>query len=301
MLLDGLIDEKKQGITIDIAYKFFSLENKQFVLIDSPGHIEYTKNMAHAASHANVAIVLVDVINGLTLQTKNHLKIVSMFPNIKYLIVCINKMDLINFKEDHFNVCKQSIIEFCEENNVKVDNFIPISALEGVNITTTSNLTPFYNGPNLIDSLKNIELKSSKNDKGGYLLVQNISFDKNRRVYLTRHIGRKISSDDSVINLSTGEASGIKNIYTNFKKTQFIKDRNCSVELNKEISVAEGDILAKESNLINTQAFKIMLIKSSNEELNLNKRYLFKFKTVSVKVLFLKSLKLLMNIFLNAL
>ena len=91
-----------------------------------------------------------------------------------------------------------------------------------------------------------------------------------------------------MINLSTGEASGRKNIYTNFKKTQFIKDRNCSVELNKEISVAEGDILAKESNLINTQAFKIMLIKSSNEELNLNKRYLFKFKTVSVKGLISK-------------
>ena len=143
LLLDGLIDEKEQGITIDIAFKYFTLGNTQFTLIDSPGHKEYTKNMANAATFADAALLLVDASKGITSQTKKHLEIINLFPNIKYKIICINKMDKVNFSEEVYEDVKESLELYLNKNDFQVDEIIPISAVKGDNILNKSRNMKF--------------------------------------------------------------------------------------------------------------------------------------------------------------
>ena len=137
LLLDGLIDEKEQGITIDIAFKFFTLNDVQFTLIDSPGHIEFTKNMANAATFADLALILVDASKGLTEQTKKHLEIVGMFPNITKKIICLNKIDKINYSENKYEEIKKEINNHLKQINFATNFIIPISALNGDNLIKT--------------------------------------------------------------------------------------------------------------------------------------------------------------------
>ena len=146
LLLDGLIDEKEQGITIDIAFKYFVLGNTQFTLIDSPGHKEYTKNMANAATFADVALILIDASKKISQQTKKHIEIVNMFPNIKHKIVCVNKMDKIDYSKKRYLDIKNEIISYSNSKNYDIDEFLPISAVKGDNVFKKSSRMNYYNG-----------------------------------------------------------------------------------------------------------------------------------------------------------
>ena len=158
LLLDGLIDEKNQGITIVIAFKYFTLGNNQCTLIYSPGHKEFTKNMANAATFADAALILIDVTKGVTDQTKKHLEIISMFPNIKQKIICLNKIDKLNYlKEDIANATKD-INQYLNEVDIKIDEIIPVSALNGDNLTTYSKKTRYYKGLTLLETLENLKI-----------------------------------------------------------------------------------------------------------------------------------------------
>ena len=161
LLLDGLIDEKEQGITIDIAFKYFTLGNTQFTLIDSPGHKEYTKNMANAATFADAAMILIDASKGISQQTKKHIEIVNMFPNIQNKIVCINKMDKILYSKEKYLDLKKEIESFVKENNYVIDEILPISAVEGDNVLKKSNTMKFYRGKTLYQLLIDLNVKSS--------------------------------------------------------------------------------------------------------------------------------------------
>ena len=134
LFLDGLLEEKTQGITIDLAFKYFKFQNKDFIIIDSPGHKEFTKNTANACTLANVALVLVDVSKPLSNQTKKHLDLISHFPNIKYVIVCYNKMDKVLYNDKTFDTQKAKVEKYSKSINLKIDKNIPISALDGDNI-----------------------------------------------------------------------------------------------------------------------------------------------------------------------
>jgi bifunctional enzyme CysN/CysC len=283
MLLDGLIDEKKQGITIDIAYKFFSIDKKSYVFIDSPGHEEYTKNMSHAASHANVAILIVDVTKPLTNQTKNHLTIVSNFPNINEIIVCVNKMDKVNYRKKEFSRISKELIKFSNSIGVSINHFVPISALEGDNITSKSKKTKFYRGEYLLEIIKNLNIKTQLKHEGSYLRIQNIFKENDKRIYLVEHSGKRIKKNDTLINSSSGESTKIKIIYNNFSRVDSLSNSNASLEFESEISVSVGDIFIKDRDFKLSNSIKCRLIVSKKDDLVKNGRYLFQFRHFSSK------------------
>ena len=155
LFTDGLKDEINQGITIDVAYRYFSTEKRKFIISDTPGHIQYTRNMITGSSLVNLMILLVDIKNGISQQTKRHLFISSLL-HIDHIIICVNKMDLMGYREKKFNVIKQELENFTSKLNLKDINFIPISALNGENIIGSSNKMSWYNGPTLMYLLENI-------------------------------------------------------------------------------------------------------------------------------------------------
>ena len=181
LLLDGLIDEKNQGITIDIAFKYFRLGSRPCIFIDSPGHAEYTRNMANAATFSNVALVIFDITKPLSDQTKNHLEIVKTFPNIKKLILIYNKLDKLGFNEKKYKNNKKAIDKYIEENDINVDFTIPVSALKGENITSKSKKMEFYEGPSLLEAINSIKFQGRKKSNYNVLPIQYVSKFKDKR------------------------------------------------------------------------------------------------------------------------
>jgi len=277
LLLDGLIDEKAQGITIDIAFKYFKIGKKNAVLIDSPGHVEYTKNMANAATFANVALVIFDVSKKLNEQTKNHLRIVGMFPNIRKIIVCYNKIDKVNFSKSIFEESKKSIENFTKSEKINIDFHIPVSALLGDNVTTRSSKLKFYKGPNLLELLENITFNVANKKVPPTLPIQFLEVYDGKRFYYSKNIGSILNLGDELINLKTNEKSKIKKIYNSFESVDQIKKSNLVFELDDEISVVGGDVLSKSEHLPHTDSLKARIFCTSKNGIIPKKRYLFKF------------------------
>ena len=284
LLLDGLIDEKEQGITIDIAFKYFKLKNKQVMLIDSPGHKEYTKNMANAATFADVALILVDISKGVRNQTKKHLEIVNLFPNIQYKIICINKMDKVNFSKQEFHDTKKTITDYCKRKDIRVDKIIPISAINGDNITKTSKSMKFYKEGTVFESLMNIKLKSQKRNKGSSI-VRHVEFDGKSRRYFLENNDISFNRGDYLTNVYSEETAKVKKIYHNFQQIENSNfSKNTVVEFSNDISLNKGDSLVHtNSKVIVSNAFKAKIIWCSKNSLVKNKRYEFKFHSRSIK------------------
>ena len=282
LLLDGLIDEKEQGITIDIAFKYFILGSTQFTLIDSPGHKEYTKNMANAATFADAALLLIDASKGLTPQTKKHLKIINLFPNIKNKIVCINKMDKVNFSKEVFIEVKKSLDLYMNKNNFEVDEILPISAAKGDNILNKSSNMNFYKGKPLYDILTNFELKKN-NKKNGSSIVKFITNDSgNRNIFVENNdINYKVG--DILKNVYTNETTKIESIFDKDKKIKSQKNiKNTTLQFKNQISISKGDSLVLESQQVQlADAYKAKIIWTGDEELIKRKRYIFKFQSKS--------------------
>ena len=280
LLLDGLIDEKEQGITIDIAFKYFILGSTQFTLIDSPGHKEYTKNMANAATFADAALLLIDASKGLTPQTKKHLKIINLFPNIKNKIVCINKMDKVNFSKEVYIEVKKSLDLYMNKNNFEVDEILPISAAKGDNILNKSSNMNFYKGKPLYDILTNFELKKN-NKKNGSSIVKFITNDSgNRNIFVENNdINYKVG--DILKNVYTNETTKIESIFDKDKKIKSQKNiKNTTLQFKNQISISKGDSLVLESQQVQlTDAYKAKIIWTGDEELIKRKRYIFKFQS----------------------
>ncbi len=162
LLTDGLKSEREQGITIDVAYRYFSTPKRKFIIADTPGHIQYTRNMVTGASTANVALVLIDARNGVVEQTRRHAIIASLL-QIPHLVVCINKMDLVDYSEERYNEIQDEFEAFAAKLNVKDVHFVPISALVGDNVVNRSEKTPWYEGPTLMYYLENVHISSDHN------------------------------------------------------------------------------------------------------------------------------------------
>jgi len=283
LLLDGLIDEKEQGITIDIAFKYFVLGNTQFTLIDSPGHKEYTKNMANAATFADAALILVDASKGITSQTKKHLEIVNMFPNIKYKIICINKMDKVKFSKKVFEEHKKLIIDYSEKKDIKLDEIIPLSAVEGDNVISKSPKMSFYEGRSLYDVLTKLNVKLDSK-KQGSSIVKFISNNSGNRTYFVENNKVNYSVGDYLRNVYTNEIAKIKKIYHNNKEVEVQKNlKNTAIELSDQISISKGDSLVlKNDNFTLSDAYKVQIIWTASNEMLKNKRYIFKFHSKEV-------------------
>ena len=173
LLLDGLMAEREQGITIDVAYRYFTTDKRSFIVADTPGHEEYTRNMAVGASFADLAIILIDAKQGVLVQTKRHARICALM-GIKYFVFAVNKMDLVGYSEERFNEITKQIDELSKELGLASVKIIPVSATEGDNITVKSDNTPWYPGEALLTYLENVDVSEKKKEEGFYMPVQRV-------------------------------------------------------------------------------------------------------------------------------
>lgn len=271
MFTDGLRDEREQGITIDVAYRYFTTPKRKFIIADTPGHIEYTRNMVTGASTANVAIILVDARNGVIEQTKRHSFIASLL-QIPHLIVCINKMDLVDYSEDVFN----DIVEQYEMVSSKLDisdiTFIPISALEGDNVVIRSKKMNWYDGATLLHTLETVHIGNDNNKIDARFPVQTVIRPQREGFIDYRGYAGRIASGifrkgDEVTVLPSGFTSRIKAIDTyDGELEEAFAPMSVNICLEDDIDISRGNMIVRSGNQpIPSQEFDVMLCWLGNE------------------------------------
>ena len=207
LLLDGLMAEREQGITIDVAYRYFTTDKRSFIVADTPGHEEYTRNMAVGASFADLAIILIDAKQGVLVQTKRHARICALM-GIKYFVFAVNKMDLVGYSEERFNEITKQIDELSKELGLASVKIIPVSATEGDNITVKSDNTPWYSGEALLTYLENVDVSEKKKEEGFYMPVQRVCRpDHTFRGFQGQIESGVVSVGDDIITLPSGGVS----------------------------------------------------------------------------------------------
>ncbi|MYM65145.1 sulfate adenylyltransferase subunit CysN [Pseudomaricurvus sp. HS19] len=281
LLVDGLQSEREQGITIDVAYRYFSTDKRKFIIADTPGHEQYTRNMATGASNCDLAIVMVDARHGVMTQTRRHSFIASLL-GIKHVVVAINKMDLVDFSEDRFNEIVADYKEFAKALNIPDIQFAPISALRGDNVVNRSEQTGWYTGKTLMETLETIEIASDRNLENFRLPVQyvirpNLDF----RGFAGTIASGTIRPGDEVVSLPSGKRSKVKTISTfDGDIEEAIADQAITLTLQDEIDVSRGDMLVKADDLPTvSRGVKAHVIWMAEDALKLHKQYAVKFAT----------------------
>ena len=277
LFLDGLLEEKTQGITIDLAFKYFKFQNKDYVIIDSPGHIEFTKNTANACTLANVALVIIDVSKPFSNQTKKHLSLVAQFPNIQHVIVCYNKIDKISYNSKIYKTLREKVEKYSKSKDLQINQHIPVSALRGDNVLFNSKKIK-YDGDNLLTSLSKIKLDKEKIVNDSILAIQDLDVGDKNRLYFVKHYGKPATTKQKYINLRTKEEVSLKRIYKDRKNHQKLNNENGTVIFNSEISISKNDILTTNETIGLSSSFKGKIIWCSKKDLLLSKRYLIKFR-----------------------
>ena len=250
LLVDGLQAEREQGITIDVAYRYFSTAKRKFIIADTPGHEQYTRNMATGASTCDLAIILIDARDGVQVQTRRHSFIASLL-GIKHIIVAVNKMDLVDFSESVFNEIKADYLKFSEKLDPASFHFIPLSALTGDNVVNPSEHTPWYDGGALMPLLESIEIAGDKNYSDFRFPVQYVNRPNlNFRGYCGTVASGVIRKGDEVTVLPSNKTSRIKSIVTYDEELELAHVAMAvTLTLEDEIDVSRGDILAHPENV----------------------------------------------------
>lgn len=278
LLLDGLKAEREQNITIDVAYRYFSTKKRKFVVIDCPGHEQYTHNMVTGASNAQFAVLLIDASKGLTEQTLRHIAIVHMM-GIQDVMIAINKMDLVNYAQSTFNHIKSDFLSKLRNHTFHTIEFIPLSALKGENIIELSKKMKWYHGDSFLSYIEKIEPSSNDEtrDQSLFMPVQLIMKSSNTRYYCGKIAKGTLSCGDSVYVMPSRNLTKIAHIYSPNKEITTAKaGNNVCVCFEKEIDASRGDFLCKsieEPPISNS--FNSDVIWMSNEPLHLDKGYLF--------------------------
>ena len=253
LLTDGLRSEREQGITIDVAYRYFATPKRKFIIADTPGHIQYTRNMVTGASTANLAILLIDVRHGVIEQTKRHAFIASLL-QIPHVAVCVNKMDLVDYNEDNFNSIKKEFENFSSKLEIKDVHFIPISALKGDNVVDRSKNMQWYEGSTLMHLLENVHIGSDENHIDCRFPVQYVIRPQSKeypdyRGYAGRIAGGVFKAGDKIKILPSGIDSTIKSIDTyNGKIEEAFAPMSVCITLEDDIDISRGDMLVREHN-----------------------------------------------------
>lgn len=265
LLTDGLKDEREQGITIDVAYRYFATPKRKFIIADTPGHIQYTRNMVTGASTANLALILIDARKGLVEQTYRHSFIASLL-QIPHIIVCINKMDLVDYREEAFEKIKSDYEDFAAKLDVKDIRFIPISALKGDNVVNKSKEMPWYEGSTLLYTLETIHIGSDYNHIDCRFPVQTVIRPKSDqfhdyRGYAGRVAGGVFKKGDEVAVLPSGFTSKIKSIDTmDGEIDEAFAPMSVSINLEDDIDISRGDMIVRQNNQTAvTQDLEVML------------------------------------------
>ena len=279
LLTDGLKDEREQGITIDVAYRYFNTPNRKFIIADTPGHIQYTRNMVTGASTANAALILVDVRNGVIEQTKRHSFIASLL-QIPHVLVCVNKMDLVNYDQEHFEKIKEEYKDFAAKLDIQDINFIPISALKGDNVVNRSEQMNWYNGPTLLHSLENIPVANDINHIDFRFSVQTVIRPHSDEFHDFRGYAGRISSGiirvgDEITVLPSQLQSKVNRIhFGNTSLKQAYAPQSISIELDDDIDISRGDMIVKANNQPHqSQEIDAMLCWMGEKPLRINDKF----------------------------
>ncbi|BBO28460.1 hypothetical protein AltI4_28480 [Alteromonas sp. I4] len=281
LLVDGLQSEREQGITIDVAYRYFSTDKRKFIIADTPGHEQYTRNMVTGASTCDLAILMVDARAGVKTQTRRHSFLVSLL-GIKHVIVAVNKMDLMKYSEEVYKEIQADYKEFAKQLDIPDIHFVPISALEGDNVVNLSEHTPWYDGKTLMEMLESIEINKDANTDDFRFPVQyvnrpNLDF----RGFAGTVVSGQIKPGDDVTALPSGKTSKVKQIVTfDGDLDEAYAPLAVTLTLEDEIDISRGDMIVKSDNkpLLSTQ-FKTHLVWMAEEPMMPNKQYMFKFAT----------------------
>jgi bifunctional enzyme CysN/CysC len=278
LLTDGLEDERQQGITIDVAYRYFSTDKRKFIIADTPGHEQYTRNMATGASTADLAIILIDARHGVLVQTKRHSFIVSLL-GIKHIVVAINKMDLVDFRQDVYEKIRDDYQAFAARLDLPDVHFIPMSALKGDNVVQQSANTPWYVGPTLMSLLENVYIASDRNLEDFRFPVQlvnrpNLDF----RGFCGTIASGIVRKGDEIMALPSRKTSRIKSIVTfDGEQDEAFSPQAVTLTLADEIDVSRGDMIVRPGNTPRVeQKFEAMVVWMAEEPMVPGKSYWIK-------------------------
>jgi sulfate adenylyltransferase subunit 1 len=282
LLTDGLRSEREQGITIDVAYRYFSTPKRKFIIADAPGHIQYTRNMVTGASTANLAIILVDARKGIVEQTRRHSFIATLL-QIPHIVYCINKMDLVNYDQKTFENIKDELSSFSAKLNIKDVRFLPISALNGDNVVNRSSEMSWYDGPTLMYLLENIHIASDKNMVDCRFPIQSVIRPQSDayhdyRGYAGRIAGGVFKKGDEVMVLPTGFMTTIKSIDTiDGEINEAYPPMSVCMTFTDELDISRGDMIVREKNSPSvSQNIEIMVCWLQQKKLQLNGKYALK-------------------------
>lgn len=289
LLTDGLKSEREQGITIDVAYRYFATPKRKFIIADTPGHIQYTRNMVTGASTANLALILIDARKGLVEQTYRHSFIASLL-KIPHVIVCVNKMDLVNYDEKVFEKIVEDYKAFSSKLEVHDIQFVPISALEGDNVVNRSEKMPWYQGATLLHMLETVHIESDQNHIDSRFPVQYVVRPQTKehqdfRGYAGRVSGGIFRPGDEITVLPSGFSSSIKAIELGgVSVSEAFAPMSVTITLEDEIDISRGDILAKPNNKPQTdQDIDLMLCWMNQRTVSLNTKFFVRHTTKEVR------------------
>ena len=289
LLLDGLMAEREQGITIDVAYRYFTTERRSFIVADTPGHEEYTRNMAVGASFADLAVILVDASQGVLTQTRRHTRICSLM-GIKHFVFAVNKMDLIDFEQEKFQKIQKDIKVLLAEFEFSTAQMIPVSATEGDNITKRSVHMPWYTGKTLLDYLETINVKENPAETGFTMPVQRVCRPNHTfRGFQGQIESGSVSVGDAIKVLPSGESAKVTLIYEGDKEVQTSATGHAvTIQLDTEIDVSRGCVLIRDTSLNVNSMFAATLLWMDDVKLLPGRNFLLKLGTQSVPATIMK-------------
>ncbi len=284
-LLDGLAAEREQGITIDVAYRYFETPKRKFVITDTPGHVQYTRNMVTGASKADCAVILIDARNGVLTQSKRHGFIVSLL-QIPHLIVAVNKMDLVDYAEDVFSRIIEEYENFSQKLDIHDIVYIPVSALKGDNVVTKSKKMPWYDGTPLLHYLENIHVTADRNLVDFRFPVQYvIRTHSDFRGFAGKIVSGTITPGEEVVVLPSGKSSSVKAITTyDGELREAFCPQSVVLSLNDEVDVSRGDMIVRKKNLPQIEnSMEAMICWMDEKPMTMTKTYIMKHTTKYVK------------------
>jgi sulfate adenylyltransferase subunit 1 len=280
LLLDGLMAEREQGITIDVAYRYFTTDKRSFIVADTPGHEEYTRNMAVGASFADLAVILIDAKQGVLVQTRRHARICALM-GIKYFVFAVNKMDLVNYDETRFNEIKAETEELAKELNLYSTTIIPVSATEGDNVTQKSANIPWYQGPALLTYLEDIDIAEDDSEVGFYMPVQRVCRpDHTFRGFQGQVENGEIHVGDTLTTLPSNETAKVKSIHVGSELSQVAKKgQPVTIQLDREVDVSRGCVLSVDSGAKTAAAITATILWMDDDNLYNGKNFFVKLGT----------------------
>lgn len=278
LLLDGLKAEREQGITIDVAYRYFSTNKRKFIIADTPGHEQYTRNMITGGSTANLAVILVDARTGVITQTRRHSYLVSLL-GIKHVVLAVNKMDLVGFSKEVFDRIVADYHDFIDPLGIPDVQCIPLSALDGDNVVEHSDRTPWYEEPSLLEFLETVHIANDHNLTDfrypvQYVLRPNLDF----RGFCAKVVSGVVRKGDPVVALPSGKTSRVKSIVTYDGELDYAFPPQCvTLTLEDEIDVSRGEMLVHPDNLpLVGRNFEAMLVWMDEERMDTDKSFFLK-------------------------